>query len=291
MTLGEHVRTDVETFFDPDTFTLTHLVTDPDSDACIIIDPVLDFDQKSGRTSTSSADNIISRIKDRGLTLEWILETHVHADHLTGAHYIKDELGGRIGIGGHVTMVQKAFKDVFNLSDLTPDGRQFDHLFADGEQISVGSLSGKAIYTPGHTPACVTYVFGDAAFIGDTFFAPDFGTARCDFPGGDAAVLHRSLLSILSLPDDTRLFLCHDYLPGGRELLTHTTVAEQRQNNIHLADASDADAFTTMRRERDATLGMPALLLPSVQVNIRAGTLPAKEDNGTRYLKLPLDLL
>jgi len=285
------VHTDVETFFDPDTFTLTHLVVDVKSGMCVVIDPVLDFDSKSGRTSTSSADNVISRIKDRELSLEWILETHVHADHLTGAHYIKSELGGKVGIGGNVTMVQETFKDVFNLSDLTPDGRQFDKLFANTEHVLAGNLSGKVIYTPGHTPACVTYVFGDAAFIGDTFFAPDFGTARCDFPGGNAAVLHQSLLSILSLPDDTRLFLCHDYLPGGRELLTHTTVKEQRQKNIHLTNAADADAFTIMRQERDATLEMPALLLPSVQVNIRAGTLPDEESNGTRYLKLPLDLL
>ena len=285
------MHTDVETFFDPDTFTLTHLVADVESGMCAIIDPVLDFDPKSGRTSTSNADNLISSIQERGLTLDWILETHVHADHLTGAHYIKGKLGGRIGIGGNVGLVQKTFKDVFNLTNLAPDGRQFDHLFMDGESISVGDFTGKAIYTPGHTPACITYVFGDAAFIGDTFFAPDFGTARCDFPGGDADVLHRSLMSILSLPDETRLFLCHDYLPGGRELLTHTTVAEQREKNVHLANATDANSFAKMRRERDSTLDMPALLLPSVQVNIRAGELPEQEDNGTRYLKLPLDLL
>lgn len=291
MAPGEHVHTDVETFFDPDTFTLTHLITDSESKACAIIDPVLDFDPKSGRTSTSNADKIISLIQDRGLNLEWILETHVHADHLSGANYIKNEIGGHIGIGSNVTTVQKTFKDVFNLSDLSADGHQFDHLFDDGEQISIGEMSGQAIFTPGHTPACVTYVFEDAAFVGDTFFAPDFGTARCDFPGGDAAVLHQSLMAILSLPDDTRLFLCHDYLPGGRPLLTHTTVAEQRQQNIHLTSAPTADAFTVMRRERDATLGMPALLLPSVQVNIRAGALPEAESNGTRYLKLPLDLL
>lgn len=285
------MQTDVETFFDPDTFTLTHLITDSESNACAVIDPVLDFDPKSGRTSTSSADKVISRIQDRDLNLEWILETHVHADHLSGAHYIKNTIGGRIGIGSNVTTVQKTFKDVFNLINLSADGHQFDHLFDDGEQISIGEMSGRAIFTPGHTPACVTYVFGDAAFVGDTFFAPDFGTARCDFPGGDAAVLHQSLMAILSLNDDIRLFLCHDYLPGGRALLTHTTVAEQRQQNIHLTNAPTADAFTVMRQKRDATLDMPALLLPSVQVNIRAGALPDAEDNGTRYLKLPLDLL
>ena len=190
-----------------------------------------------------------------------------------------------------MTAVQKTFKDVFNLKDLEPDGHQFDHLFEDGEQILIGDLIGSAVFTPGHTPACVTYVFGDAAFVGDTLFAPDFGTARCDFPGGDAAQLHASLMAILSLPDDTRLFLCHDYLPNGRDLLTHTTVAEQRHKNIHLINAPDATAFSKMRQDRDATLDMPALLLPSVQINIRAGALPAEEDNGTRYLKLPLDML
>lgn len=285
------MRTDVETFFDPDTYTLTHMVADLGNDICIVIDPVLDFDPKSGRTSTSNADKVIKRIQERGLKLEWILETHVHADHLSGANYIKGKIGGRIGIGDNVGLVQETFKNIFNLNDLSPDGRQFDHLFSDGESILAGNLSGRAISTPGHTPACVTYVFDDAAFVGDTFFAPDFGTARCDFPGGDAAILYSSLMSILSLPDDTRLFLCHDYLPGGRELLTHTTVAEQRQKNVHLSNASNADAFTKMRSERDATLNMPALLLPSVQVNIRGGALPAKEDNGTRYLKIPLDLL
>lgn len=291
MILGKHVHTDVETFFDPDTFTLTHLITDTESHACGIIDPVLDFDPKSGRTDTRNADRIISHIQDKKLNLEWILETHVHADHLSGANYIKGKIGSRIGIGGNVTAVQKTFRDIFNLSDLSADGHQFDHLFDDGEQISIGGITGRAIFTPGHTPACVTYVFGDAAFVGDTFFAPDFGTARCDFPGGDAAVLHQSLMTILSLPDDTRIFLCHDYLPGGRALVTHTTVAEQRQQNVHLCSAPTAKAFSKMRQERDATLDMPALLLPSVQVNIRAGALPEAEDNGTRYLKLPLNLL
>lgn len=285
------MHTDVETFFDPDTFTLTHLVTDSVDGVCAIIDPVLDFDPKSGRTSTTNADKVISKVHARDLKLEWILETHVHADHLSGASYIKQKIGGRIGIGGNVTAVQKTFRDVFNLADLPTDGQQFDYLFNDGEDISIGSLTGQAIFTPGHTPACVTYVFGDTAFVGDTFFAPDFGTARCDFPGGDAERLHQSLMEILSLPDETRLFLCHDYMPNGRPLLTHTTVAEQREQNIHLTGVASAAAFTEMRQERDATLDMPALLLPSVQVNICAGELPEAEDNGTRYLKLPLDLL
>ena len=284
------MRTNVETFFDPDTFTLTHLISDDANNACAIIDPVLDFDPKSGSTSTTNADKIISQINDRGLTLEWILETHVHADHLSGANYIKEKIGGRIGIGENVTSVQKTFKDVFNLASLSTDGHQFDHLFSDGEEISIGALTGRAIFTPGHTPACVTYIFGDAAFIGDTFFAPDFGTARCDFPGGDAERLHHSLMKILSLPDETRLFLCHDYMPNGRPLLTHTSVAEQREQNIHLSNTITADDFSKMREERDATLDMPALLLPSVQVNICAGELPEAENNGTRYLKLPLDL-
>jgi glyoxylase-like metal-dependent hydrolase (beta-lactamase superfamily II) len=283
------MNTKVESFFDPETFTLTHLVIDPASARCAIIDPVLDYDPKSGRTKTASADAVIARVRALGLGVDWILETHVHADHLTAAPHIKAALGGRIGIGANVTVVQKTFARVFNLDDVPATGEQFDHLFADGGEIRVGGLTGHAMFTPGHTPACATYVFGDAAFIGDTLFAPDYGTARCDFPGGDAATLHASIQKILALPETTRLFLCHDYKPGGRDLITHTTVAEQRAANVHLRDCADAKAFEKMRRERDATLSMPVLILPSVQVNIRAGEFPAAEDNGTRYLKIPID--
>ena len=285
------MNTKVESFFDPDTFTLTHLVIDEGAKRCAVIDPVLDYDPKSGRTKTASADKLIAHVRDLGLGVDWILETHVHADHLTAAPYIKATLGGRIGIGANVTGVQRTFADVFNLHDVPATGEQFDHLFDDGEEIRVGGLTGYAMFTPGHTPACATYVFGDAAFIGDTLFAPDYGTARCDFPGGDAATLYASIQKILALPAATRLFLCHDYKPGGRDLITHTTVAEQRAANVHLRDNPDAAAFIAMRSERDATLSMPVLILPSVQINIRAGALPAAEDNGTRYLKIPIDRL
>lgn len=285
------MNTNVESFFDPDTFTLTHLVIDPASKRCAVIDPVLDYDPKSGRTSTASADKLIAYIRGAALHVDWVLETHVHADHLTAAPYIVSALGGRIGIGANVTLVQKTFADVFNLKDVVSDGKQFDHLFEDGASIAVGGLTGSVMFTPGHTPACSTYVFGDAAFVGDTLFAPDYGTARCDFPGGDAATLYASIEKILALPDDTRLFLCHDYQPNGRALITAVRVDEQRATNVHLTKATDAAAFAKMRQERDATLSMPVLILPSVQVNIRAGQLPPAEDNGTRYLKIPIDRL
>lgn len=284
-------RTDVESFFDPDTYTLTHLVTDPATQNCALIDPVLDFDPKSGRTSTRSVDQVLGRIAERGLKLVWVLETHVHADHLSGADYIRTKTDVRVGIGANVSIVQKTFSNVFNLPDVPTDGSQFDHLFADGEEIRIGELAGHMMFTPGHTPACGTYVFGDAAFIGDTLFAPDYGSARCDFPGGDGEILYSSIQKILSLPDTTRLFLCHDYQPGGRDLVVFNTVAEQRAANIHLQAAKDAAAYAKMRADKDATLSMPVLILPSVQVNIQAGRLPEPEDNGTRYLKLPLDTL
>ncbi len=285
------LSTDVESFFDPATFTLTHLVTDPATHACAVIDPVLDFDPKSGRTSTDGADKVIARIRERGLSLDWVLETHVHADHLSGAQHIVAALGGRIGIGAHVTKVQKTFIDIYNLTDISPGGGAFDHLFKDGETVEIGTLKGYVMFTPGHTPACITYVFGDAAFIGDTLFSPDYGTARCDFPGGDGAVLWASMQKILALPDSTRLFLCHDYLPNGRALMTHTTVARQRAENIHLAAAQDADSYARLRAERDAGLSMPVLILPSVQVNVRAGRMPPAETNGVSYLKLPVNRL
>jgi len=284
-------RTDVETFFDPDTYTLTHLLSDPTSGKCALVDPVLDFDPKSGRTSTKSADAALARIAALGLALEWVLETHVHADHLSAGDYIREKTGAKIGIGANVRTVQKTFTGIFNLPDVPTDGSQFDHLFADGEEIHIGNLAGYMMFTPGHTPACGTYVFGDAAFIGDTLFAPDYGSARCDFPGGDGETLFGSIQKILSLPDATRLFLCHDYQPGGRDVVTHTTVAAQRDTNIHLQAAADAKTYAKMRAEKDATLSMPVLILPSVQVNISAGHLPPPEDNGTSYLKLPLNLL
>ena len=283
--------TNVESFFDPATFTLTHLVTDKAHKRCVIIDSVLDYDNASGRTSTDTADRLIDHIKQQGLTVDWILETHVHADHLTAAPYLKEALGGKIGIGANVKTVQRTFKDIFNLDDVVPDGTPFDHLFADGETITAGDLEGYVMFTPGHTPACVSYVFGDAIFVGDTLFSPDFGTARCDFPGGDAATLYASLQKILALPDETRIFLCHDYQPGGRDVMIQTTVGEQKQANIHLAGDIDEAAFTKMRSERDATLSMPTLLLPSVQINVRAGEMPPPEDNGVRYMKTPIDQL
>ena len=284
------MTTDVESFFDNETFTLTHLVTDPATNKAALIDPVLDYDPKSGRTSTKSADSVLARITERGLTLEWILETHVHADHLTAAAYIRNKTGAKLATGSHVDSVQKTFVDIFNLPDVDTSGAVFDKLLDDGEHISVGDLQGYVMHTPGHTPSCITYVFGDAAFIGDTLFAPDFGSARCDFPGGDGKTLYNSIQRILALPDETRLFLCHDYLPDGRDLVTHNTVQEQRQN-VHLKDSSDAEAYADMRRKKDATLSMPVLILPSVQVNICAGDLPKPEANGTSYLKIPLDRL
>jgi len=283
-------KPNVSAFFDEATFTITYVVSDPDTSHAAIIDPVLDFDPVSGRTSTHSADEVIAQVKDNGLSIDWIIETHVHADHLSGAPYIKDKLGGTTAIGAGVSAVQKTFKSVFNLKDLDADGSQFDHLFADGEDFKLGSLDAQAIATPGHTPACVTYVIGDTAYIGDTLFMPDFGSARTDFPGGSAAQLYDSIRKILALPDKTRLFMCHDYkAPGRDEFVWETTVAEQRASNIHISDDVSRDDFVAMREGRDAQLGMPKLILPSLQVNLRAGQLPDPEDNDIRYLKIPLD--
>ncbi len=280
----------VSAFFDEATFTVTYVVSDPDSPHAVIIDPVLDFDPASGRTSTSSADEVIAHVKDNGLSVDWILETHVHADHLSGAPYIKDALGGTTAIGANVSAVQETFRGVFNLKDLDPDGSQFDHLFTDGESFEIGSLDAKAIATPGHTPACVTYVIGDTAYVGDTLFMPDFGSARTDFPGGSATQLYDSIRKILALPDATRLYMCHDYkAPGRDEFAWETTVAEQRASNIHISDDVSRDDFVAMREGRDAQLGMPKLILPALQVNLRAGRLPDPEDNDIRYLKIPLD--
>ena len=284
---------EIKTFFDEATFTATHVVWDPETKAAAIIDSVKDYDPKSGRTKTESADEVIAFVKDQGFKVEWVLETHVHADHLTAAPYLRDKLGGKIAIGARINAVQDVFKKVFNAEeDFPTDGRQFDKLFEDGETFKIGKLEARVMHTPGHTPACSTYVIGDAAFVGDTLFMPDFGTARCDFPGGDARQLYQSIQKILALPPETRLFLCHDYKAPGRDTYVwETTVADERANNIHVHEGISEDDFVKMRTERDKTLQMPVLILPSVQVNMRAGDLPPAEDNGVRYLKIPLDAL
>lgn len=283
---------DVKTFFDKATFTATHLVVDPDTKKAVIIDPVLDFDAASGRSKTDSADEILDYVAANKIDVLWVLETHVHADHLSGAIYFKEKLGCSIGIGDQVPVIQETFGNVFNAEEtFRRDGSQFDALFSDGQTLQVGSLEGKVLHTPGHTPACVTYVFGDAGFVGDTMFMPDYGSARCDFPGGDARTLYRSIQKIFALPAATRLFMCHDYkAPGRDEFSWITSVGEQRDKNIHLADTSEED-FVKMRETRDATLNMPKLILPAVQVNMRAGAFPPAESNGTAYLKLPVDAL
>ncbi len=283
-------KPNVSAFFDEATFTITYVVSDPDTGHAVIIDPVLDFDPASGRTSTNSADEVIAHVQGNNLEVDWILETHVHADHLSGAPYIKENLGGTTAIGAEVTAVQETFKGVFNLKDVQADGSQFDHLIADGESFRVGNMDARAIATPGHTPACVTFVIGDSAYVGDTLFMPDFGSARTDFPGGSAAQLYDSIQKILALPDDTRLFMCHDYKAPGRDVYAwETTVAEQRAKNIHINDKVSKDEFVAMREGRDAQLGMPKLILPSLQINLRAGQLPDPEDNDIRYLKLPIN--
>lgn len=283
----------VKAFFDPDTFTISYVVSDPETRKAAIIDSVLDYDPKSGRTRHASADAIIAYVKEHGLDVDWVLETHVHADHLSAAPYLKEQLGGQLAIGANIRTVQDVFGKVFNAgSEFERDGSQFDHLFEDDERFMIGALEARTIHTPGHTPACMTYVIGDAAFVGDTLFMPDFGTARCDFPGGDARTLYRSIQKIFALPDATRLFMCHDYkAPGRDEYAWETTVAEERASNIHVGAGIDEDSFVAMRERRDATLDMPNLILPSVQVNMRAGELPPAEDNGVRYLKIPFDAL
>lgn len=286
------MKPDIQSFFDPDTFTVSYVVSDPATRMAAIVDSVLDFNPNSGRTNTTSADRIVSYVRENGLRVEWLLETHAHADHLSGAPYLRGILGGRIGIGEHIRDVQKVFKPVFNAeTDFATDGRQFDHLFTDGEEFRIGQFSGHVMHTPGHTPACVVYVIGDAAFVGDTLFMPDGGTARTDFPGGDARILYRSIKRVLSLPAETRLFICHDYAPNGRAPMWETTVAEERAKNIHVRDGITEDEFVAMRRTRDRTLDMPRLLMQSVQVNMRAGELPPAEENGVRYLKIPLNAI
>ena len=283
----------VEAFFDPATFTYSYVVSDPSTQRCAIIDSVLDYDPASGRTSHSSADRLIDYVKTHRLQVDWLLETHVHADHLSAAPCLKRELGGQLAIGEHITTVQNTFGKLFNAgSEFATDGRQFDRLFKDGDTFVIGSLQARAIHTPGHTPACMTYVIGDAGFVGDTLFMPDYGTARCDFPGGDARTLFQSIRKLFALPGDTRLFMCHDYkAPGRDDFRYQTTVAEQRALNVHVHEGISEADFVAMRSARDATLGMPLLILPSVQVDMRAGQLPPAEGNGTRYLKIPLDVL
>jgi len=284
------MKPDVRAFFDPATWTLTYIVKDPDSSSCAIIDSVLDYEAASGRTKTESADQVIAMVEAENLTVEWILETHVHADHLSAAPYLHNKLGGKIGIGAHITDVQNIFGDLFNAEpEFRRDGSQFDHLFTDGDTFAIGGLTATAMHTPGHTPACMTYHIGDALFVGDTMFMPDFGTARCDFPGGDARVLYQSIQRLLALPPETRMFMCHDYMPNGREMQYETTVGEQKASNLHVHDGVSEDEFVAMRSAKDKTLSMPTLILPSVQVNMRAGELPPAEDNGVRYLKIPLD--
>ena len=281
----------VKAFFDPQTWTYTYVVYESKGSACIVIDSVLNYDPKSGRTKTESADEVISFIKDNRLQLEWILETHAHADHLTAAPYIQDKLGGKIAIGDHITTVQGVFKGVFNLDDVAADGSQFDVLIKEGESVRFGNLSFKALYVPGHTPACMAYEIGDSIFVGDTLFMPDVGTARCDFPGGSASNLYRSIQSILKYPPNTKLYMCHDYPPNGRLPEYQSTVAEQKKSNIHVHDGVTEEQFVAMRNKRDAGLEMPVLILPSIQVNIRAGHMPKPEGNGTAYLKIPLNAL
>ncbi len=284
---------DVQAFFDEATFTVTYVVCDPASKHCAIIDSVLDYDPKSGRISYGSADKVADYVRSGGLTVDWILETHAHADHLSAAPYLKQLLGGKIAIGEHIKDVQKIFRTVFNLEgDFVADGSQFDHLFADSDTFSVGDLEGRVMHTPGHTPACLSYLIGDCVFVGDTLFMPDYGTARCDFPGGDAAILFDSIEKLFSLPGDTKCFTCHDYKAEGRDVFTwQSTIAGQKAENIHVRDGISKDEFVNMRNKRDATLAMPVLILPSVQVNIRAGRLPPPEDNGVSYLKIPIDQL
>jgi glyoxylase-like metal-dependent hydrolase (beta-lactamase superfamily II) len=282
-------RPEVQSFFDQATSTVTHLVHDPATRAAAIIDPVLDFDSRSGKVSTRSADAVLAAAHEKGLRVEWILETHAHADHLTAAPYLKSKTAAKVGIGAHIRDVQRIFRPVFNLDDVSGDGSEFDHLFEDGERFRLGELELEVLHTPGHTPACISYRAGDAVFVGDTLFMPDYGTARADFPGGSATALYRSIQRLFALPEETRVFLCHDYPgPGRSEPAWETTIGAQRRQNVQAhARVSEAE-FVAMRNARDATLAAPNLLLPSIQVNIRAGKLPRPESNGTRYLKIPL---
>ena len=284
-------KPEVTGFFDEPTNTVSYVAVDPATRRCALIDSVLDYDPAAGHTDHRSADQMIAFVREHGLTVEWILETHVHADHLSAAPYLKEQVGGRLGIGANITVVQNVFGKIFNAgTEFQRDGSQFDRLFQDGDSFALGSVPARAIHTPGHTPACMTYLIGDAAFVGDTLFMPDYGTARCDFPGGDARTLYRSIRRLLALPPDTRLWMCHDYKAPGRDSFQwETTVAEQRASNVHVKDGVTEDQYVAMREARDKTLGMPKLIIPSIQVNMRAGDLPEPEDNGVRYLKVPLN--
>ena len=286
-------RPDVKAFFDESTNTFSYVVWDSATGKAAVIDSVLDYDAVSGRTRRDSADALIDFVKAQSLEVQWVIDTHVHADHLSAAPYVQSKLGGTLAIGEHIRDVQETFGRVFNAgADFARDGSQFDHLFKDGERYRVGTIDAVAMHTPGHTPACMTHLIGDAAFVGDTLFMPDYGTARCDFPGGDARTLYRSIQRIFALPDETRIFLCHDYKTANRDVFMYeSTVGDERRSNIHVREGTDEDAFVHMRSTRDATLSMPRLLLPSVQVNMRAGQFPLAEENGTRYLKIPLDTL
>jgi glyoxylase-like metal-dependent hydrolase (beta-lactamase superfamily II) len=282
-------RPDVRGFFDEASNTVSYLVSDPATRHAAVIDPVLDYDQATGKASTRSADAILTAAHEAGLTIDWVLETHAHADHLSAAPYIKLKTGAKVGIGEHIKQVQRIFRPVFNAIDVSGNGSEFDHLFADGESLRIGDLEGSVIYTPGHTPACVSYHLGDAVFIGDTLFMPDYGTARADFPGGDARALYRSIQKLLALPGETRVFVCHDYKPEGRDsYVWETTIAAEREN-VHIVGKTE-DEFVAMRQARDATLPAPLLLLPSIQTNIRAGNLPPAEANGVTYFKIPVTL-
>jgi len=281
----------IKAFFDEPTFTVTYVVHDPESLRAAIIDSVLDYDPASGRTSFSAADAVLGYVKEKGLSVDWHLETHAHADHLSAAPYLQQKLGGKIAIGEHIVTVQQTFGKLFNAgSDFERDGSDFDHLWKDGDRFRIGNLDVTVLHVPGHTPACIAYVIGDAVFVGDTMFMPDYGTARADFPGGDARTLYQSAMRLLSLPPETRLFMCHDYLPEGRkDYVWETTVEAERKANVHIHEGVSEDEFVAMREARDKTLAMPRLILPSVQVNMRAGHLPPAEDNGVTYLKIPVN--
>jgi glyoxylase-like metal-dependent hydrolase (beta-lactamase superfamily II) len=286
------VKPEVTGFFDQQTNTVSYVVKDPGSVACAVIDSVMDIDYAAGRITHDGADKIIALIRERGLNLEWIVETHVHADHLSAAPYIQQQLGGRLGIGENITIVQDTFGKVFNEgTEFQRDGSQFDRLFADGDSYTIGTMTAFAMHTPGHTPACMTHVIGDAAFVGDTLFMPDGGSARADFPGGDARTLYRSIKRVLALPDATRIFICHDYGPNGRDIRWETTVGAEKVHNIHVKDGVSEDEFVAMREARDKTLAMPKLIIPSLQINMRAGQLPPKDEDGKTYLKVPVNLL
>ncbi|PPC87597.1 MAG: MBL fold metallo-hydrolase [Hyphomicrobium sp.] len=291
-TVDMTIKPEIKGFFDEETNTVSYVVKDPASKSCAIIDSVMDIDYAAGRISYQSADDIIRYVLDQGLTVEWLIETHAHADHLSAAPYIQGKLGGKLGIGENIRIVQEVFGKIFNEgTEFQRNGSQFDRLFKDGDTYTIGGMTAFAMLTPGHTPACMTHVIGNAAFVGDTLFMPDGGTARADFPGGDAKVLFHSIKRVLELPNEMRLFMCHDYAPGGREIKWETSVAEQKATNIHVHEAVTEDEFVKMRNERDATLGLPKLIIPSIQVNIRGGQLPEPDESGKRYLKVPVNEL